>query len=113
MEKAKIEMYHAAIVALIQPCQTFPTNETGQDELQAFGKSVAETLRRFHPRQRAIAKKRISDVLFDVDMETEMIPNNNPSLIMSAYKKDTRGFIPPAQVQSHNPRTEASHQVRA
>lgn len=114
MEKAKIEMYHAAIAALKQPCQTAPTNDTGQDELQAFGKSVAETLRRFQPRQIAIAKKRISDVLFDVDMEAEIIPNNNPSFNMSTYRQDTRRIVPPAQRQSYNPsRTANSHQVRA
>jgi len=40
-------------------------------EEESFGKMVAQTLSRFNARQRAIARKRINDVVFDVE--------NNPA----------------------------------
>ena len=35
----------------------------------AFGKYIVETLKRFNPLQRTIARKKINDVLFSIDMD--------------------------------------------
>lgn len=73
--KAKIDMYHAAITALKEPLPC----SAADDEVGAFGKYIVETLKRFNPLQRTIARKKINDVLFSIDMEgasTTMTPQD-------------------------------------
>ena len=75
LESMRVELYRNAIQAIKDSGnhQELPLQFT---EEQAFGRTVSETLSRFSARQKAIARKRISDVLFEVEMGIEnMQPN--------------------------------------
>ena len=72
LDAMRMELYKNAIEALKEPGNGKLSEEA------AFGRTVSETLSRFNPRQRAIARKRISDVLFEVEMGVENLqPNSN------------------------------------
>ena len=49
------------------------------DELDTFGKSVASTLRRLSPHQKAVAKVKIQQVLLDVEFGDVAIPHPVPT----------------------------------
>ena len=68
----RAELYRSAIEALKCPTQATPT----QTEEEAFGSMVAKTLMRMSERQKIFAKKRISDVLFNIEMgmDTASVP---------------------------------------
>ena len=68
-----MEIYKNALEALKSPVEITDVPAT---EDQAFGKMDSETLARFSTRQRAVARKRISDVLFEVEMGMENIQPN-------------------------------------
>ena len=64
-------------------------------ELISFGKMVEETLTRFNKRQRAVAKKRIGDVLFEVEMEEVSVPparGNRPCFQQQAATTAVLGY---------------------
>ena len=61
-------------------------------EIFAFGQVVQENLARFDPMQRVIARKRITDVLYEVEMGINM---NNRS--MSPFQ--AQGHVPPFSFQ--------------
>ena len=66
-------------------------------ELISFGKMVEETLTRFNKRQRAVAKKRIGDVLFEVEMEEVSVPparGNRPCFQQQQQQQQYWGTAP-------------------
>ena len=65
-EKAKLDMYQAAIDVLNTPSSTSNEGTSGSGEMEVFGRLVAETLSQFDAKQRVFAKKRINDVLFEI-----------------------------------------------
>lgn len=68
----KMQLWKEAINALkTTECKEESPQGHGVKELSTFAKMVEETLLRFNERQRAIAKKRISDVLFEIDIGDE------------------------------------------
>ena len=75
LESMPVELYRNAIESRKDSgnYQELPLQFT---EEQAFGRSVAETLSRFIAREKAIARKRISDVLFEVEMGIENMQLN-------------------------------------
>ena len=66
MESVKVELWREALNALRG--KDGPIGSVGK-ELHSFGQMVEGTLTRCNNRQRAIGKKRINDVLFEVEME--------------------------------------------
>jgi hypothetical protein len=64
-----------------------PPCSPADDEVGSFGKYIVETFKRFNPLQRTVARKKTSDVLFDVEMESAPPPTIpvNRSRILS-YK---------------------------
>lgn len=70
-EEVKLELYKEAIKCLQSPLPlSEPANtENRDDSISLFVKSLESTLRRFSGRHLAIAKKRINDVIFEVEME--------------------------------------------
>ena len=68
----KLQLWKEAINIM----KTNDSDEKGSDrhsnsevnEVRSFGKLVEDTLSRFNERQRAIAKKRINDVLFELEI---------------------------------------------
>ena len=58
------------------------------DEEGHYGQQIAATLRRFTPRQKAIAKMKIQQMLFDVEFDGERstpTPNNYSAPPMNYY----------------------------
>lgn len=69
-EDMKVELYKSCIEAL-KPSNNVEKGDKNNcllTEEETFGKTVADTLARFAAPQKAIAKKRISDVLFELEM---------------------------------------------
>lgn len=72
MEEAKLELYKEAVKCLQMPVAQVPITPTpasNDDEITSFLKSVEMTLRQFSPRDLTRAKKKINDVIFDLEME--------------------------------------------
>lgn len=72
MEEAKLELYKEAVKCLQMPVTQVPitpTSTSNDDEITSFLKSVEMTLRQFSCRDLARAKKKINDVIFDLEME--------------------------------------------
>ena len=72
VEVTKLELYKEVIKCLRTPSVPVvePSTQATNDEISLFVKSVESTLRRLPGRQLAIARKRINDILFDIDMES-------------------------------------------
>ena len=68
VEEVKMELYKEAIKCLKSPVPVME-QENHKDSTSLFVKSLESTLRRFSPRHLAIAKKRINDIIFDLEME--------------------------------------------
>ncbi len=62
MKHMKAELYKSCIEAL----KTSPDEKLTEDE--TFGKTVADTLSHYTGLQKAIAKKKINDVLFELEI---------------------------------------------
>lgn len=84
LEAVKLELYISCIEVL-KPQDTGKTVSNlslVSNEEQMFGQTIAETFSRFNDRQKPIAKKRISDVPFAVEMgmynnsNIQMLPTN-------------------------------------
>ena len=84
MQSALLELYKNAVEYFRKPEPDFSVEKLTEEEV--FGKHISRTLARFNPRQRAIAKKKISDVLFEV--ETGNLGNTQPSI----YTEDSCMF---------------------
>lgn len=72
MELAKLELYKEAVKCLQMPVAQVPiapTSATNADEITSFLKSVEMTLRQISRRDLTRAKKRINDVIYDLEME--------------------------------------------
>ena len=73
MEEVKLELYKEAIKCFQTPLPVsvpvMDSTSNCNDEISLFVKSLESTLRRFSGRHLAIARKRINDVLFDMEME--------------------------------------------
>ena len=72
MEEVKLELYKEAVKCLQMPVTQVPitpTSSSHNDEITSFLKSIEMTLRQFSRRDFTRAKKRISDVMFDLEME--------------------------------------------
>ena len=65
VQAARVDFYQSAIEALKCRPNTLSAEIT---EEESFGKMVAQTLFRFNARQRAIARKRINNVLYEVEI---------------------------------------------
>lgn len=84
IEETKLELYKEVINCLRTPLQPKPTESTiptttANDEISLFLKSLESSLRRLTGRQLAIARKRINDVMFEVDMDAfNAPPTANP-----------------------------------
>ena len=74
-----MEIYKNALEALKSPVEI---TDVPAAEDQAFGMMDSEALARFSTRQRAVARKRISDVLFEVEMGME---NIQPNVMFSKF----------------------------
>ncbi|CAB4040083.1 Hypothetical predicted protein, partial [Paramuricea clavata] len=59
--KAKVVMYHTTFTVLKEP----PPCSSADDEADAFGKYIVETFKR------TVARKKISDMLFNVEIEND------------------------------------------
>ena len=72
VEVTKLELYKEVIKCLRTPSVPVvePSTQATNYEISLFVKSVESTLRRLPGRQLAIARKRINDILFDIDMES-------------------------------------------
>ena len=91
-EKAKLDMYQAAIDVLKAPSSTSNEGTSGSGEMEVFGRLVAETLSRFDAKQRAFAKKRINDVLFDIEMGGSLHGSSSLSVIRPNYSSTPSSF---------------------
>ena len=91
-EKAKLDMYQAAIDVLKAPSSTSNEGTSGSGEMEVFGRLVAETLSRFDTKQRAFAKKRINDVLFDIEMGGSLHGSSSLSVIHPNYSSTPSSF---------------------
>ena len=74
LENTKMELFKEALKCLQTPLPVVGENPAASntslnDEISLFTKSVESTLRRFPGRQLALARKRIGDVLFELEME--------------------------------------------
>lgn len=71
MEEVKIAFFKEAITCLKAPLPAVPSPcvNMSDDEVSLYLKSVEVTLRKFSPRQLVFAKKRINDLLFEMEME--------------------------------------------
>ena len=97
LNNVKIELWKEAINAMKSNDTESTDNENS--ELKSFGKLVEETLTRFNARQRAIARKRINDVLYEVEigegfnMMTQL--RGNPMPVFSQFQcPDNRSPCP-------------------
>jgi len=92
MEKAKLDMYQAAIEVLKAPPPTSNEGILGCGKMEVFGRLVAETLSRFDGQQRAFAKKRINDVLFEIEMGGSLHGPSSLSVIQPNYSSTPNSF---------------------
>ena len=72
MEEAKLQLYKEAVKCLQMPVAQVPITPTpasNDDEITSFLKSVEMTLRQFSRRDLTRAKKKINDIMFDLEME--------------------------------------------
>ena len=100
VQAARVEFYQSAIEAL--KCRT-NTSIVELTEEESFGKMVAQTLTRFNARQRAIARKRINDALYEVEIGDI---ENNPAHTMfpghfSAFYNHNRTSFNHGQSSDH------------
>ena len=84
MQSARLELYKNAVEYFRKPEPDVSVEKLTEEEV--FGKHISQTLARFNPRQRATAKKKISDVLFEVEMGN--LRNTQPSI----YTEDSCMF---------------------
>ena len=95
----KIELWREAIDVLKSGDHDVPVPEV--KELRSFGKMIEETLTRFNQRQRAVAKKRIGDVLFEVEMgETSMPRGHGPWVQQQHFWSETPQRAASPQIQT-------------
>ena len=83
-------MYQGAIDVLKAPSSTSNEGTLGCGEMKVFGRLVTETLSRFDVKQRAFAKKRINDVLFE--MGGSLHGSSSLSVIHPSYSSTTNYF---------------------
>lgn len=99
-----MEFYKSAIEAL-KCTQDTPAVEHTEEE--SFGKMVAKTLSRFNARQKAIARKKINDVLFEVDIgEMENVPTHSAfpghfSVFFFFFNQNNTSFNPVQSSDHH------------
>ena len=75
-----------------------PNVENRNDSISTFVKSLESTLRQFSGRNLAIAKKRISDVIFDLEMEC-FAPQSTP---ISASSPQSTNLLYQPQASASN-----------
>ena len=92
VQAARVDFYQSAIEAL--KCR--PNTSIAEiTEEESFGKMVAQTLSRFNARQRAIARKRINDVLYEVeigDIENNPAHSMFPGHFSAFYNHNNTSF---------------------
>lgn len=107
-EMVKIEFYREALKCLQTPLPAAPLTPTPavsgrDDEISSFLKNIEVTLRNFSRRDLTMAKKRINDVIFDMEMEvfhgepTTVTPPTQPTPFQNVtnfgwpYNLDSQG----------------------
>ena len=92
LNNVKLKVWKEAL-AFMKPDKPEEDSSTGTPqsvELKSFSKVVEATLARFSERQRAFAKKRINDVLFEVEMEDENMDRGSRTTYQQrAYQQPT------------------------
>ncbi|CAH3013929.1 unnamed protein product, partial [Porites evermanni] len=100
MDEIKLDFFKEAVKCLQSPAAASQENN---DSVSLFVKSLESQLRRFSGRQLAIAKKRINDVIFDLEMEC-YVPQGTlaPTSTCSSLSTGLNAFNPQAPVTSLN-----------
>ena len=100
MDEIKLDFFKEAVKCLQSPAAASQKNN---DSISLFVKSLESQLRRFSGRQLAIAKKRINDVIFDLEMEC-YVPQGTlaPTSTCSSLSTGLNAFNPQAPVTSLN-----------
>ena len=100
MDEIKLNFFKEAVKCLQSPAAASQENN---DSISWFVKSLESQLRRFSGRQLAIAKKRINDVIFDLEMEC-YVPQGTlaPTSTCSSLSTGLNAFNPQAPVTSLN-----------
>ena len=99
MAEARMEFFQQAVNVLKGPEEQ--RSEEDKDprpcmkEITAFGQVVQETLARFTPMQRVHAKKRINDVLYEVEIGFNMNNGNMSQPQMVSPVQSQQGYMPP------------------
>ena len=98
MDEIKLDFFKEAVKCLQSPAAASQENN---DSISWFVKSLESQLRRFSGRQLAIAKKRINDVIFDLEMEC-YVPQGilAPTRTCSSLSTGLNAFNPQAPVTS-------------
>ena len=76
MQSARLELYKNVVEYFRKAEPDVSVEKLTEEEV--FGKHISQTLARFNPRQTAVAKKKISDVLSEVEMGN--LGNTQPSI---------------------------------
>lgn len=94
MQSARLELYKHAVEFFKKQEPDVSVEKLTEEE--AFGKNVAQTLTRFNPRQRAIAKKKLSDVLFEVEMgnmqQSSMLTDDSCMFPMNSFVSSAQRY---------------------
>lgn len=97
--EARMEFYKQAVQVLKGPEEHKSSDNIDprpcMREISAFGQVVQETLARFDPMQRVLARKRINDVLYEVEMGLNMNGGNVPQPQMVPSFQSQHGHMPP------------------
>ena len=107
MAEARMEFFKQAVNVLKAP--EGQRSEEDKDprpcmkEIAAFGQVVQETLARFTPMQRVHAKKRINDVLYEVEIGFNMNNGNMSQPQMVSPVQSQQGYRPPSLTFILNP----------
>ena len=110
--EARIEFFKQAVNVLNSPEEKDP--RPCMKEISAFGQVVQETLARFNPMQRVLAKKRINDVLYEVEIGFNMNNVNMTQPQMVSPVPSQQGYMPPfSYIQTESPGLFSSSLARS
>ena len=96
-EAKKDELFATCIRALQEP----PPKQESVPKVSSFAMYVDEKLKNLDNRSRALAEKRISDVLFDLEMGNEM--NGQPPSHPSQFRQFSSGTDQSGNIYLQNP----------
>lgn len=106
--KVKLDLYKEAIKCLQTPLPLAigqPNVENRNDSISTFVKSLESSSQQFSGRHLAIAKKRINDVIFDLEMEC-FAPQSTP---VSASSPQSTDLLYNQQASASNFNKETLH----